>query len=131
MTVVTSHVDSVWVEASVVGRRGVPNVPDGRDERDGRDPRTRVGHVFGGGRGGAAGGGSSMAVFGQAQDVPAGQPVWQHAIALHLGTETRRGSLETTSHALWQQANHLWPDASVHGGCRGKGTGMGAGAPRG
>ena len=70
-----------------------------------------------------------MAVFGQAQDVPARQPVLQHAIALHFGTDTRRGSLETSSHALWQQVNHLWPDASVHGGCRGNGTGMGAGAP--
>ena len=69
MTVVTRHVGSVWTEASVVGRRGVPKMPDGRDgrdERDGRDgrderdPHMRVGHVFGGGGGGAGAGVNSL-----------------------------------------------------------------------
>jgi hypothetical protein len=125
MTVVTSHVDSVWVEASAVGRLGVPNVP----VRGSARVRERVCSIWRAGGGGAVGGGTSVAVLGQVHGVPAGQPGWQHAIALHFGTETRRGSLETSSHALWQQANHLWPDASVHGGCSGKGTEMGGGTP--
>ena len=125
MTVVTSHVDSVWVEASAVGRLGVPNFP----VRGSAMVRECIRSIWRAGGGGAVGGGTSVAVVGQVHGVPAGQPGWQHAIALHFGTETRRGSLETSNNALRQHASHLWPDASVHGGCSGKGMGMGGGAP--
>ena len=136
MTVVTRHVGSVWVEASV-GRRGVPKVPDGRDERDERDgrdgrderdPHTRVCSTGGAGGGRAAGGGASSAALGHVQRVPAWQPGRQQDMALHLGTETRWGSRETSSRAFWQAANHMWPGACVHGGSGG-GAGAGAGAP--